>query len=207
MTIRRGETWGQVVQRPDVIQNANSDAALAQIVGEHLAEADRSRPGLCVTSGDLARTLGTHAPTTATTLRSVPIDLVRARFSGVEALAVAHVVLRRRWRLGVTGPVHLICNAEYYRGLDIAPRAHPNDGLADLLEVDSAMGLRQRLLARRRAATGTHLPHPGLRMRRVASGLIEPDERLGVWIDGVYRGSTNRLEFAIVPDAVEILLG
>ncbi|MGB1824394.1 MAG: hypothetical protein ACPHO9_07420, partial [Ilumatobacteraceae bacterium] len=50
---------------------------------------------------------------------------------------------------------------------EAAPRAHPGDGLLDVVEVSDAMPLRQRWMALRRSRTGTHLPHPHISMTRV----------------------------------------
>lgn len=207
MTIRRGESWGRVIERPPGIHVVTSDAELGRIVEERLGSIAESADALCVTGGDLARTVGVAEVPAGPQVRSVPIDILRIGFDGCEAVAVAHVVLRRRHRLGLTGPIHVICNAEYLGGLDVAPRAHPNDGFADVLDLDPTMAFRQRWLARKRATTGTHIPHPGIRMRRLRSGLVETEEHLGIWIDGVYRGSTTRMEFAVVADAFEILVG
>ena len=52
------------------------------------------------------------------------------------------------------------------RAHDVAPRAHPNDGRFDVVEVSAAMPARARLQAWRRLATGTHVPHPDITTRR-----------------------------------------
>ena len=53
-------------------------------------------------------------------------------------------------------------NADRIGAWDVAPRAHPNDGQLDVVEVDASMGLRDRWQASRRLATGTHVPHPAI---------------------------------------------
>ena len=60
----------------------------------------------------------------------------------------------------------IISNSGIVRGRDVLPRAHPNDGFVDVLEIDEAMTTRQRFSAWRRSKTGSHLPHPQLRASR-----------------------------------------
>ena len=60
----------------------------------------------------------------------------------------------------------IISNSGIVRGRDVLPRAHPNDGYVDVLNIDEAITTRQRLSAWNRAKTGSHLPHPQLRAIR-----------------------------------------
>ena len=68
---------------------------------------------------------------------------------------------------------------------DVAPRAHPNDGRVDVVEVAAAMGLRARWQARRRLPTGTHVPHPAIRTGRATERAWHFDRPLGLWVDSV----------------------
>ena len=97
---------------------------------------------------------------------------------------VAHLVARRpRW----SGRFAVAMNAEWLGDLDLGPRAHPGDGLLDLTE--GSLGLRDRLAARRRARTGSHLPHPGLRTSRSASAELSFPDGVPVYLDGVAVGT------------------
>jgi hypothetical protein len=60
----------------------------------------------------------------------------------------------------------ILSNSGLLRGRDVLPRAHPNDGFVDVLEVDPKISIRQRAIAWRRSATGSHLPHPSFRVSR-----------------------------------------
>ena len=77
--------------------------------------------------------------------------------------AVAHVVARRSWW---RGRIVAVFNCEHLGRWDVAPRGHPNDGLAEVLDVDATMTLRQRLQAWRRLPSGTHVPHPAISVSR-----------------------------------------
>ncbi len=137
MTIRRGEQWGEVVDRPADLIVAASDKELARHVAERV-----ERP-LGVSSGDLFRTVG--APARRAQAVRLPIDVLRVDADGQTHLAVAHVVARRSWwRHEIVAAV----NVDHVGDWNVAPRAHPNDGRFDVVEVDRAMTIRQRLQAR-----------------------------------------------------------
>lgn len=135
----------------------------------------------------------------------MPIDLLRVTTDGGEHVAAAHVVARRAGPLGWwCGPLVAVVNAEHIGRWDVAPRAHPNDGRADVVEVSAAMGRRARWQAWRRLPSGTHAPHPAITMRRIRDERLEWDEPLAVWIDGVLVGRSRSLAVAVLPDAATI---
>jgi hypothetical protein len=190
MTIRKGEEWGIRAVRPSGLAAARTDAELAAFV-----DADPTGE-YGIAGGDLFRSLG--SPPARAEGQLLPIDAVRVRLDGgVPILAVAHVVAHRRW---LTGPVVVVANCGYVRGLDAAPRAHPNDGRLDVIEVDPSMPIRQRLQARRRARSGTHLPHPQLRSRTVAATEWTWAAPMTVEVDGIERGRCSRLAVEVLPD-------
>ena len=63
------------------------------------------------------------------------------------------------------------------------------------------MGWRERLQARRRARTGSHLPHRGLSLRSVPEIDLNFERPMVVWIDGVRCGTATRLIVNAEPDA------
>ena len=69
------------------------------------------------------------------------------------------------------------------------------------LRVDPSMRLRERLQARRRARTGTHLPHRHLSSQSVRDIDLAFDHPMVVWIDGVRCGSARRIQVDVEPDA------
>ncbi|MGH9132374.1 MAG: hypothetical protein ACRDZZ_00450, partial [Ilumatobacteraceae bacterium] len=136
MTIRKGSEWGAGVARPEGLVVATSDAELGQLICS-----GTSLP-LGVAAGDLRRTLG-HGGS-GRVMQRVPLDLLRVDADGVELCAVAHVVVRRSWWRGrLVG----VFNCEHLGRWDVAPRGHPNDGRAEVVEVDAAMSMRARAQA------------------------------------------------------------
>jgi diacylglycerol kinase family enzyme len=114
---------------------------------------------------------------------------------------VSHVVVRGGswWR----GPVVVAMNAQYLGRWDVAPRAHPGDGVLDVLEVDSTFGLGDRWKAWRRLPSGTHVPHPKIKVRRVPAVQLDVEGRQ-VFLDGERQPPANALSIRLRPDALTV---
>ena len=193
MTIRKGEEWGTPVPQPASLVLAGSDAELAQLV----ANDPSGTYGL--SGGDLHRGLG--APAQRVDARLLPLDALRVRVDDQDMLAVAHVVARNGWW---RGPVLAVLNCADIGTWNVAPRAHPNDGRFDVVEVSTTMSLRQRWQARRRLPLGTHVPHPAIATRTGETGVWTFEQPRRVYVDGVGRGRATRLEITISPDHFSI---
>ena len=206
MTIRRGEDWGRPGRPPADLVWYVDDAAAARAVHEGTRE-------IGLGGGDMARTLGVGSGTrvgadVTESAVSFPIDLIEVTSDdGRRAVALAHVVIRhRRWRWW-RGPIVAVMNAQFIERWDVAPRGHPNDGRFEVLEVDSAMSVRQRFLAGRRLPTGAHVPHPLVRIRSSAELTVPlpPSATVMVdgqpWLDGSSSSSDHTLTIRAVPDA------
>ncbi len=195
MTIRRGEEWGTTVPRPEGLVIASSDADIAR----------RLRAGpdapIGVGGGDLHRALG--APGHRASVQRVPIDLLRVQVDGIEQIAVAHVVARRSWW---RGPILAAMNVDHVGRWNVAPRAHPNDGRFDVVEVAPSMSVRDRWMARSRLPQGTHLPHPAITSRTATSGEWNFERAMRLWVDGEDRGVVHELAINLEPDAFELHL-
>ena len=207
MTIKPGDAWGQPVPRPSDLVVVHSDAALA----EALAGEPGARLGLG--GGDLARTLGVTSTSarslsTRPTVNEYPIDLLEVRLDDAETpiVAVSHVVAGSPWRRGrwPRGRIPAVMNAEFLGEWDVAPRGHPNDGRVEVFDVDASMTTRDRLVARRRLPTGTHVPHPRIATRSARTGSWQFDPRLDVVVDGRRLGRASSLTVDVVADAATV---
>jgi hypothetical protein len=193
MTIKRGEEWGTTVARPADLTLASGDADLARLV-----TADPTRP-LGVSAGDLHRAVGSPAPRDP--VQRLPMDALVVTLDDRTLIAVAHVVAMASWW---RGRIVAVMNCDHVGEWDVAPRAHPNDGRFDVVEVDPRMGLRRRIQARSRLPHGTHVPHPDI-ATRVATGAEWTFERpTPVRVDGVACGRVSRLHVAISADHFSI---
>ena len=190
MTIGKGREWGVAVPRPNDLVVAESDRALARLVAE------RESGSFAVMDGDVHRSLG--AGRDREMMQRLPMDLLRVRLDRTDHVAVAHVVARGSWW---RGSLLAVMNVDHLRRWNVAPRAHPNDGRFDVVEVSSAMRLRDRLHARSRLGQGTHVPHPEIAMTTATSMFRDFARPRRVWIDGMLAGRAEHLEIEIEPDA------
>ena len=78
------------------------------------------------------------------------------------------------------------------------------DERLDVIEVQAAMTLRARLQARRRARSGTHLPHPMLQTSQRTAWESTVRTPHAVWVDGVNRGRSRTLRVTMHPDPVVV---
>jgi hypothetical protein len=197
MTIRRGEPWGEPAVCPSDLRVVPTDRDLREWVIWHRTRGQAIRD-VGVAGGDLARTCGGATgphPTSA----KVIVDAMRVTLDdGDPTWGVAHAVIRRQW---FGDEIVMVMNAQFYGPYDVAPRSHPNDGKLDVLRVDRGMGWRERVQARQRARSGTHLPHRHLSMQSVSEIDLRFDTPMVVWVDGVRCGAARRVQASVEPDA------
>jgi hypothetical protein len=196
VTIAKGERWGEEVPRPSGLVAAASDAELARLVTDASLELSGGGPPvLTVTGGDLHRALG--EPGVRDPVMRLPVDALDVVIDGHSRLATSHVIACRTWW---RGPILAVVNAGPVGQWNVAPRAHPNDGRFDIVEVDASMPLRQRLEARRRLPLGTHVPHPSITMRTATEASWHFARPVTVTVDGVDAGRCSDLTVRVRPD-------
>lgn len=201
MSVSRFVDWGERGVPNAGIERVHSDHAAGALL-------NRGEKEFLLLGGDMARTLGSETHGAGKVHRRLPIDLldvtmVDRRGGEHRVRALSHVVVRRSWCAGgfLRGPVSIICNAQYVRGVNAAPRGHPNDARFEVLECDDRLSLRQRLQAFRRSRFGDHLPHPSISFRQATALEIGADKRLTL-VDGVRQRGRRVTSIRIVPDGV-----
>lgn len=201
MTIRRGEEWGRRAPLAEDGVVVRDDAEL-----HHLVEGAR-RGGLAVPpvgllGGDLARTLGAtgdEARLRSSIATTVVCDLGAALLDGRLHWFASSLVARGPWW---RGRAYVVMSAAWLGPWNIAPRAHPGDGLLDVLDARIPAG--QLLAVRRRLPLGDHLPHPAIRTERTSATQTELERPLDVWLDGVHAGRARRISVRVEPDALTV---
>lgn len=203
MPVGKGELWGEPGPLPDdgVIVHSDLDARRAVTTARRDLQ---DPPVLGLAGGDLARTCG--SPGREERLHSahaqrLPVDLCEVLVDGALHFFVAHLVARRSWW---RGRIVAVMNAQFLGNWDVAPRSHPNDGRVDLLDADLSLG--DRIEARRRLPTGTHVPHPGIIERRVKAVQVDLAPGTKVWLDGECVGPARSLSIRTVPDALTVVV-
>ena len=204
MTIEKGRPWGTRGRLPPGSTVATSDLEARRIVESARARGEEP-PTIGLLGGDLCRTLGglgdldrLHTDEAMT----FPVDIVRVTLDERrEHWFVAHLIARRSW---LWGPALVGMNAQWFGQWDLGPRSHPNDGLLDLTEGNLPLG--DRLQARVRVRSGTHLPHPALHTARVRSREVTLERPLPVHLDGEAVGRYRHLAMEVEPDALVIVV-
>jgi hypothetical protein len=204
MVMRRGEDWGRVAIAPSDLVRASSDAELAAHVGE-------GQKNIVVTGGDMWRTIGADSRVVVSGELGtcLPIDVMKVEFqredqSIVSKIAVSNIVLRPTSVSGgwLRGSLTVVANAQFLGRWDVAPRGHPNDGRVEVTQVDQGMGVRQRLTARSRLSTGSHLPHPSIQTSSVKNFAWDGDVlvRQVLWLDRQRMGRVTGLSIEVCSD-------
>ncbi len=225
MTIEKGKDWGAKGDVPVDTPVVDSDAALADLFRVNAtADGDTSLggPGLVAllpnnhvprtpreATNGLAKTLGARG-TSGVVLGAertlLPVDLGIVTLNpGTEeqsflVMAASLVAAGTLW----SGVTDAVMNAAFLGDWNVAPSGHPNDGRFDVIRAE--MGISDRIKARQRLPTGSHLPHPDISIRRLKTVEFRPAASAKVWIDGRAYGTVEHIHIAVVPDAVTLAI-
>jgi hypothetical protein len=207
MTIRKGEQWGEPCSAPIGLL----EFATERDLGEHV-RGKGIIPEAVLKSGTLNQALGIAAPTTDRERIKVLIDLIKVAYTDLDGrdrddIAVGSVLIGRRSWLG---DVYIVSNCGYLGTRELLSKAHPNDGVMDVLVVSSLMPFMQRLQAWRRVPTSSHLPHPDISTKQTErfSWPIVGDEARSkgarLVIDGESLGLVKSVRMQVIPDAITL---
>ncbi len=207
MTIRKGEQWGESCTTPIGLP----EFATERDLGWHV-RGNGIIPEAILKSGTLIQALGIAAPTTDRERIKVLIDLIKVAYTDLDGrdrddIAVGSVLIGRRSWLG---DVCIVSNCGYLGKRELLSKAHPNDGVMDVLTVSSLMPFMQRLQAWRRIPTSSHLPHPDISTKQIErfwwplEGNESPLKRTRLVIDGEFLGLVKSVRMQVIPDAITL---
>jgi len=184
---------------PEGVVLVRSDGE-ARAVLEDARRERRPYPPLGLLGGDLCRTLGGGTGKELSGVR-FPVDLGVVLADGRLYLFVASLVARTPlWTRAFVA-----MNAQHLgNGWNAGPRAHPGDGLLDTYDVRLKPG--QLLAVRARLPHGSHLPHPGIRERRVPALQVELERAMPLRLDGQSVGKAKVLSLRVEPDALVVFI-
>ena len=198
MTIEKGQPWGSPGHVPGAVIVAPDDAAVA---------GSRGMP-VQPTGGNLWRSLGCPSrKATGEECTMLPVDAIKCTVThpaGTTVLTAVADVRAGGWfrRTGLT----VVTNVGIDGNRNLAPRAHPNDGELDVLEVGAATSFRQRFIARRRALTGTHVPHPTITVHRARTVHLRRRGRERLVIDGRTFGKWQSASVELISDHITVIV-
>ena len=207
MTIRKGEQWGEPCTAPIGLP----EFATERDLGFHVRGNGIILEAI-LKSGTLIQALGIVAPTPDRERIKVLIDLIKVTYTDLygrdrDDIAVGSVLIGRRSWLG---DLCIVSNCGYLGTRELLPKAHPNDGVMDVLTVSSLMPFMQRLQAWRRIPTSSHLPHPDISTKQIErfcwplEGNESPLKRSRLVIDGEALGLVKSVRMQVIPDAITL---
>jgi hypothetical protein len=221
--IRPGQPWGTEEAGPADLEVSGSDAMLGSVLARGVTEPlVRFNPS---PESDLARVVGLVAGAVPSGL-ALPVDVLAVvAGNGADPLvAVNSVVIGvapdrlRLWHRPAELSVEIdgtaleaasattlvVMNGQYLRGFDMSPRGHPGDGVAEAQLYAVPPGTRRAM--RSRLATGAHVPHPAIRIRRARRVIVRSSRPVPVEVDGENRGKVTELELTLRPAAYRLLV-
>jgi hypothetical protein len=202
MNIEKGRNWGSSSPLP-------TDGVIVKDNKELWKKINRCKregidlPVFGLLGGDLWRTLGGRHQENrlygedATTL---DIDLGCVLLDGKIYWFCAHMLIGSKLK----GKKFFISNVAHYGKANPTPKAHPGDGKFDMLELE--LSTIQLLKGRKRASTGSHIPHPEIKYKRVASEQFSFVKKMNVEIDGEKIGKFSNIVFRIENEALRVVI-
>ena len=197
MGVNRSEDWGALGLVPADAWTATSNADLLELLGDLKFDSV-----IALTGGDLCRTLGGRGralPGGEGTL--VDIDVGEALVDGRLHRFAAHFVVRPSRH---PGRWWVAANAAHRGRWNVAPRAHPGDGLLDVL--DASLSLGDVVAAWRRLGSGVHVPHPEIRQERTAATQMSFGGSSRAWLDGRPIGRVDKLSLRVQSGTLRVAI-
>lgn len=198
--ITRGEAWGvpTACTPTDILVNGDYELSMSS-----------TEVRLIVQGGDIAHSLGNpNQPNVGDKCTEVPIDALRVlvtfRSGATHSIIAASHVMVGGW---LRGRLACVSNGGFIGTKNMSPRAHPNDGLFDVMSLHPTMGMQQRLRARHKSILGTHTPHPLVEASRARSIEFSTATRSeALRIDGRRIRAWSNVQIEIVPDYWRLLV-
>jgi hypothetical protein len=221
-SLRPGQSWGTETSSPPDVEVTGGDRRLAGVM-----ESGVSDPLVRFTAAsdsDLALAIGLIAGAAPAGL-ALPLDLLDVvADDGVTVVAVNSVVVGvapdrlRAWHRAAGLSVEIdgaaveagnatslvVMNGQYLRRLDLSPRGHPGDGVGEAQLYALAPGSRRAMRAR--LATGAHLPHPAITVRRARHVVVRAARPVPLEIDGTPARRITALSITLRPAAYRLLV-
>jgi hypothetical protein len=161
MPVTPGSPWGVSVPAPKHARVLETDRQLGIFLRDSSAQQIHAQ-SLLMKAGDIPRALGVLNGVQRLEHVRVIVDAIAVSYTDMNGIThsdvcIGSLSIANRF---LRGAITVVTNSGYWRGHEVAPRAHLNDGRLDIFEVSGAMRWSQRRLMWKKTSLGTHLPHP-----------------------------------------------
>lgn len=232
-SLRPGQSWGTEASGPPDFEVNGGDQSLASVLARGVVDplvrfAAATESDLARTIGLVAgaASTGLALPLDVLEYAAEPRSGVRLPESGGKGtpVAVNSIVVGvppdrlRSWHrpaglsveidgaaVDAAGATSLVVmNGQYLRGLDLSPRGHPGDGVAEAQLYALPPGARRAM--RTRLTTGAHLPHPAITVRRARRLVVRASRPTALEVDGAAAGEVTALEVTLRAGGYRLLV-
>ena len=221
-SLRPGQSWGTETSDPPDLEVSGTDQRLAEVLASGVA--DPLVRFLAAADSDLALAVGLVAGAAPAGL-ALPVDsLEMVGDGGLETVAVNSIVVGiapdrlRAWHRPAALSVDIdgasvdagkatslvVMNGQYLRHLDVSPRGHPGDGVAEAQLYALPPGARRAMRAR--LTTGAHVPHPAITIRKARRLVVRAARPAPLEIDARPAGRITELSITLRPGAYRLLV-
>ena len=221
-SLRPGQSWGTETSDPPDLEVSGADQRLAQVLTSGIC--DPLVRFLPAAESDLALAVGLVAGAAPAGL-ALPVDALEVvGDGGLEAVAVNSIVVGmapdrlRAWHRPAALSVDIdgasvdagkattlvVMNGQYLRCLDVSPRGHPGDGVAEAQLYALKPGARRAMRAR--LTTGAHVPHPAITIRKARRLVVRAARPVALEIDAQPAGRITELSITLRPAAYRLLV-
>ena len=221
-SLRPGQSWGTETSDPPDLEVSGADQRLAQVLTSGIS--DPLVRFLPAAESDLALAVGLVAGAAPAGL-ALPVDALEVvGDGGLEAVAVNSIVVGmapdrlRAWHRPAALSVDIdgasvdagkattlvVMNGQYLRCLDVSPRGHPGDGVAEAQLYALKPGARRAMRAR--LTTGAHVPHPAITIRKARRLVVRAARPVALEIDAQPAGRITELSITLRPAAYRLLV-
>lgn len=221
-SLRPGQSWGAETSDPPDLEVSGPDQRLGEVLASGVA--DPLVRFLATTDSDLALAVGLVAGAAPTGL-ALPLDALEiVGDGGLRTVAVNSIVVGiapdrlRSWHRPAALSVDIdgasvdaakatslvVMNGQYLRRLDVSPRGHPGDGVAEAQLYALPPGARRAM--RSRLATGAHVPHPAITIRKARRLVVRAARPVPLEIDAQPAGRITELSITLRSAAYRLLV-
>ena len=191
------ENWAHQVSLNGSFPIARSDKEIADLasLGEKIIK---------IESGNIFRTLGGREslkPSLSHESTVCEIDLGTVQFSDEIFLFASHCSLRQ-YHFSTKGV--LVMNSQFYKNRRVAIRGHPSDGKLDVLS--SQLNLRQYMLASKLSESGSHVPHPDIKIKSTDERSFSFERLMRIYADGRLVGRSDEVRISLLSKGIKVII-